>query len=497
MKKLIVIALMAAVSAVFVHIPQRARADAVCYVNAGATPVPAGIQGFSFPLCDASGHLMTTGSGATPIAYPTNTAGVLLVQPTNVPTLTVTGTVTVNTPPPFSGVVTQGTSPWVVNTPPPAPTPIAFPTSAGGFLLVAPTAIPTISVACTNCPTPLAVQPISGTVTVNTPAPFSGVVTQGTSPWVVNTPVPFPTAVGGTLRVDGSAVTQPVSGTFFQATQPVSGTFFQATQPVSGTVTANAGTGYPTPLAVQPVSGTVTANAGTGFPTPVPYATSASTVLKVDGSGVTQPVSGTLTVNTPPPTTTVTVTQATGTNLHAVLDTTSTTAVTQATGSNLHAVLDAGAAVIGHVINDAGAALIGKVGIDQTTAGTTNLTNSKICDTTTSTTCASVDTSGRLSVTNKLTNGTILTSASATACTNILAAASRGIEITNSGPATTIFPQFYSDVGATCAAGTLLFGDGTTITIGAGQVIRIDYPMAGIAYKLSGALSSNMAVTGL
>lgn len=40
------------------------------------------------------------------------------------------------------------------------------------------------------------------------------------------------------MKVDGSATTQPVSGTFFQATQPVSGTFWQATQPVSGTVTA-------------------------------------------------------------------------------------------------------------------------------------------------------------------------------------------------------------------------------------------------------------------
>ena len=39
-------------------------------------------------------------------------------------------------------------------------------------------------------------------------------------------------------------------------------------------------------------------------------------------------------------TSTTAVTQATGTNLHAVLDTTSTTAVTQATGTNLHAVLD-------------------------------------------------------------------------------------------------------------------------------------------------------------
>lgn len=38
----------------------------------------------------------------------------------------------------------------------------------------------------------------------------------------------------------------------------------------------------------------------------------------------------------------VTVTQATGTNLHVVLDTTSTTAVTQATGTNLHMVVDSG-----------------------------------------------------------------------------------------------------------------------------------------------------------
>jgi hypothetical protein len=41
----------------------------------------------------------------------------------------------------------------------------------------------------------------------------------------------------GAQKVDGSAVTQPVSGTFWQATQPVSGTFWQATQPVSGPLT--------------------------------------------------------------------------------------------------------------------------------------------------------------------------------------------------------------------------------------------------------------------
>lgn len=47
----------------------------------------------------------------------------------------------------------------------------------------------------------------------------------------------------------------------------------------------------------------------------------------------------------------VTVVQPTGTNLHAVLDTTSTTAVTQATGTNLHAVIDTGSttAVTGNV----------------------------------------------------------------------------------------------------------------------------------------------------
>ncbi len=55
--------------------------------------------------------------------------------------------------------------------------------------------------------------------------------------WTVQ---PGNTANTTAWKVDGSAVTQPVSGTFFQATQPVSGTFWQATQPVSGTVTVNA-----------------------------------------------------------------------------------------------------------------------------------------------------------------------------------------------------------------------------------------------------------------
>jgi len=88
----------------------------------------------------------------------------------------------------------------------------------------------------------------------------------------------------GVVSVDGSAVTQPVSGTFYQATQPVSiatmpstpvtGTFWQATQPVSGSLSVS---NFP---ATQPVSGTVAVTQSTS-----PWV--------VNGSGYTQPVSGT------------------------------------------------------------------------------------------------------------------------------------------------------------------------------------------------------------
>lgn len=104
----------------------------------------------------------------------------------------------------------------------------------------------------------------------------SGVKSASTIRFVLATDQP---ALTNALKVDGSAVTQPVSiasmpstpvtGTFFQATQPVSGTFFQATQPVSlggGLPAALDGSGF---LKVHEqgtatVSGTVTANAGSG-----------------------------------------------------------------------------------------------------------------------------------------------------------------------------------------------------------------------------------------
>lgn len=77
-------------------------------------------------------------------------------------------------------------------------------------------------------------------------------------------------SAGGAVKVDGSAVTQPVSGTFYPATQPVSiasmpstpvtGTFWQTTQPISGTVGVSgtlpvSGTFW---QVTQPVSGPLT-----------------------------------------------------------------------------------------------------------------------------------------------------------------------------------------------------------------------------------------------
>lgn len=124
------------------------------------------------------------------------------------------------------------------------------------------------------------------------------------------------------LLVDGSGHTQPVSGTFWQTTQPVSAASLPL--PTGAATAAN----QATEISSLATIATNTTNAGT----PV--------------------VSGTVTVN-----------QGTqGVGAWPVLAAQSGTwNVSQSTGSNLH------------VVNDAGSAVIGKVGIDQTTPGTTNL----------------------------------------------------------------------------------------------------------------------------
>lgn len=92
------------------------------------------------------------------------------------------------------------------------------------------------------------------------------------------------------LKVDGSAVTQPVSGTFWPATQPV-----------SGTVTANAGTG-PWPVTDNSGSLTVDAPVATPLYTRLSDGTSALTTtsgaLKVDTSGIVAYTASTATLST-------------------------------------------------------------------------------------------------------------------------------------------------------------------------------------------------------
>ncbi len=93
---------------------------------------------------------------------------------------------------------------------------------------------------------------------------------------------------------------------------------------------------------------------------------------------------------------------------------------------------------------------------------------------------------------------TILTSASATACTN-LEISTTGIlaEVINTGAAQSVFLTIYDEgTSPTCAAGDIIYGDGSTLTIGAGQVITFGIPLgAGLSYKLSGALTANVVIT--
>ena len=163
------------------------------------------------------------------------------------------------------------------------------------------------------------------------------VAQQGT--WTVQ---PGNTANTTAWKVDGSSVTQPVSGTFWQATQPVSGTVtanigtsgsLALDASVTGLVVSQASTtsgqkggliqgavttsapSYTTaqtspfsldtsgnlrvtntPSGTQTVSGTVAATQS-GTWTVQPGNTANTTAWKVDGSAVTQPVSGTVTAN--------------------------------------------------------------------------------------------------------------------------------------------------------------------------------------------------------
>src|SRR3974390_1866090 len=97
---------------------------------------------------------------------------------------------------------------------------------------------------------------------------------------------PLSLTTAGLLRVDNSGVTQPVSGTFWQATQPV-----------SGTITANQGGTWNVGITgTATISGTVTANQGGAPWTIKPDGTAwamTSTSANVNVTNASIPVTGT------------------------------------------------------------------------------------------------------------------------------------------------------------------------------------------------------------
>jgi len=209
----------------------------------------------------------------------------------------VSGTITANQGGAWTMSATQGTSPWVVS---------GTVTSNQGGAWTVEQGTPPWSVSQSGTWTVEQGTPpwsVSGTVTSN----------QGGAPWTIR----LQDATGGTLavvtaagalKVDGSAVTQPVSGTV-----SISGTVT-----VSGTVTSNQGGAWTVQQGGAPwsvsqsgswtveqgtppwsVSGTVTSNQG-GAPWSMRLqdgvgatlaTVTAGNALKVDGSAVTQPIS--------------------------------------------------------------------------------------------------------------------------------------------------------------------------------------------------------------
>jgi hypothetical protein len=172
------------------------------------------------------------------------------------------------------------------------------------------------------------INDISGTISLPT-----GAATETTLS-AVNTKIPSGLTVTSTrLLVDGSGVTQPISGTV-AATQ--SGTW--NINNISGTISLP--TGAATETTLSTLNGKVPANL-----------TVSATRLLVDGSGVTQPVSGTVNANISGSisNTSFAVTQATAANLNATVVGTGTFAVQAAQSGTWNVGLNAGTNYVGRV----------------------------------------------------------------------------------------------------------------------------------------------------
>jgi hypothetical protein len=161
------------------------------------------------------------------------------------------------------------------------------------------------NVAVSNFPT---TQPVSGTVTANAgtgtmavsasalPLP-SGAATAAKQPAIgtAGTPSADVISIQGEagmtpLKVDGSAVTQPVSGT-------VAVNNFPGTQPVSGTVTANIGTSGSLALDASLASVKVVGGGTEATAQRVTIASDSTGVISVDDNSGSLTVDGTVTAN--------------------------------------------------------------------------------------------------------------------------------------------------------------------------------------------------------
>lgn len=138
---------------------------------------------------------------------------------------------------------------------------------------------------------------------------IQGAVTTASPSYTTAKTSPLSLTTAGALRVDGSAVTQPVSGTV--TANAGSGTFT-----VGGTVTANIGTSGSLALDATLAKLTIAQGASLGSNTQAltggsvttaaptyttgqisPISLTTAGAIRIDGSGATQPVSGTVTAN--------------------------------------------------------------------------------------------------------------------------------------------------------------------------------------------------------
>jgi hypothetical protein len=205
------------------------------------------------------------------------------------------------------GSVTQGTSPWIV--------------AGGGTAGTAATGVVTVQGIASMTPVKVdgsgVTQPVSGTVTANIGTSGSlaldasvtglqvsqgsttsgqkgdltqGAVTTASPSYTTGQTSPVSLNTSGGLRVDGSAVTQPVSGSVTANVGTTNGLALDAVGRAQGSTTS----GQTGPI----VQGAVTTSAPTYTNAQTdPLSLTTAGALRTDSSATTQPVSGTVTAN--------------------------------------------------------------------------------------------------------------------------------------------------------------------------------------------------------